>query len=44
VSVPIPTTTQPMAAQQEMIDLGIVFKAKTVVETIEFALSKNNNN
>ena len=24
-----------MAEQQEMIDLGIVFKARTVVETIE---------
>lgn len=35
VVVPIPTQTQPMARQQEMIDLGIVFKARTVVETIE---------
>lgn len=35
VAVPIPTQTQPMAKQQEMIDLGIVFKARTVVETIE---------
>jgi hypothetical protein len=35
VSVPIPTQTQPMAEQQEMIDLGIVFKARTVVETVE---------
>jgi hypothetical protein len=35
VSVPIPTQSCPMAEQQEMIDLGIVFKARTVVETIE---------
>jgi hypothetical protein len=35
VSVPVPTQARPMAEQQEMIDLGIVFKARTVVETIE---------
>ena len=35
ISVPIPTQVQPMAQQQEMIDLGVVFKAKTVVETVE---------
>ncbi|MGF6231144.1 hypothetical protein QFZ27_005099 [Inquilinus ginsengisoli] len=35
VPVPIPTQVQPMAQQQEMIDLGIVFKARTVVETVE---------
>lgn len=35
VAVPIPTQMQPMAQQQEMIDLGIVFKARTVTETIE---------
>jgi hypothetical protein len=35
VAVPIPTQVQPMVQQQEMIDLGIVFKARTVVETIE---------
>jgi hypothetical protein len=35
VPVPIPTQVQPMAQQQEMIDLGNVFKARTVVETIE---------
>jgi len=35
IAVPIPTQTQPMAQQREMIDLGLVFKAKTVVETIE---------
>lgn len=39
VAVPIPTQTQPMAQQHEMIDLGIVFKAKTVVETIEAFLT-----
>lgn len=35
VAVPIPTYAQPMAEQQEMIDLGIVFKARSVVETVE---------
>jgi hypothetical protein len=42
IAVPIPTQVQPMAQQQEMIDLGIVFKARTVVETIESFLSANN--
>lgn len=42
VAVPIPTQVQPMAQQQEMIDLGIVFKARTVVETIEAFLSAKN--
>jgi len=42
VSVPIPTQTQPMAAQQEMIDLGIVFKARTVVEAVEAFLKAKN--
>ncbi len=41
ISVPIPTHFEPMAVQHEMIDLGIVFKPQTVVETIEsFMLSK----
>ncbi|MES2939799.1 MAG: serine protease [Pseudomonadota bacterium] len=35
ISVPIPTLDQPMAEQKEMIDLGVVFKARTVVECIE---------
>lgn len=35
VAVPIPTQVQPMSQHQEMIDLGIVFKARTVVETVE---------
>lgn len=42
VAVPIPTQVQPMAQQQEMIDLGIVFKARTVVETIEAFLKAKN--
>lgn len=42
IAVPVPTQTQPMAKQQEMIDLGIVFKASTVVETIEAFVAKNN--
>ncbi len=35
IAVPIPTQVRQMAKQQEMIDLGTVFKARTVVETIE---------
>lgn len=35
ISVPIPTAVKPMASQQEMLDLGVVFKASTVVEAIE---------
>ncbi len=31
-----------MAKQQEMIDLGIVFKAHTVVDTIEAFLKAHN--
>lgn len=42
IPVPIPTQVRPMAQQQEMIDLGIVFKARTVVETIEAFLSAHN--
>lgn len=42
IPVPIPTQIQPMAQQQEMIDLGIVFKARTVVETIEVCLKTHN--
>lgn len=44
IPVPIPTQVQPMAQQQEMIDLGIVFKAGTVVETIEAFLKSHNIN
>jgi hypothetical protein len=44
IPVPIPTQVQPMARQQEMIDLGIVFKARTVVETIEAFLRANGMN
>lgn len=39
IAVPIPTHAQPMARQQEMIDLGIVFKARTVVETVDAFLA-----
>jgi hypothetical protein len=38
VARPIPTTIIAAVQQQEMIDLGIVFKARTVTETIEAAL------
>ena len=41
VPVPIPTQVKPMSQHQEMIDLGIVFKASTVVETIEAYLKAN---
>lgn len=39
ISVPIPTHVQAVAPQQEMIDLGIVFKARTVTETVLAFLS-----
>ena len=40
VAIPIPTqVVQPMVQQQEMIDLGVVFKARTVVEAIEAFLT-----
>jgi hypothetical protein len=42
VAVPIPTQVQPMVQQQEMIDLGIVFKARTVIETVEAFLKAKN--
>jgi hypothetical protein len=42
VPVPIPTQARPMAEQQEMLDLGIVFKARTVVETVEAFLKTKN--
>lgn len=42
VAVPIPTQVQPMVQQQEMIDLGIVFKARTVVETVEAFVKARN--
>jgi len=35
ISVPIPTATVPAVSNREMLDLGIVFKARTVVETID---------
>ncbi len=41
VAVPIPTNVQPMARQREMIDLGVVFKARTVVEAIEAWIAAN---
>ncbi|MBP9147434.1 MAG: trypsin-like peptidase domain-containing protein [Rhodoferax sp.] len=42
VAVPIPTASKPMVQNEEMIDLGIVFKARTVVETIEAFLKTHN--
>lgn len=40
VALPVPTETQQFAINKEMIDLGIVFKASTIVETIEAAVAK----
>jgi hypothetical protein len=40
VPVPIPTQFDGLVQNQEMIDLGIVFKARTVIETIEAYLTK----
>ena len=41
VTVPIPTQNErAVAVSREMIDLGVVFKARTVVETIEL-LARN---
>lgn len=41
IVVPIPTQSKPMAQQQEMIDLGVVFKAHTVVEAVDAFLALN---
>lgn len=41
IPVQIPTNTQPMAKQPEMIDLGIVYKARAVTETIDAFLESN---
>jgi hypothetical protein len=40
--IPIPTAQIPIARIQQMIDLGIVFKASTIIETIDYFLKKNN--
>lgn len=39
LSLPIPTNMRNVAVDKEMIDLGIVFKAQTVCETIEHAVA-----
>ncbi|WP_083868169.1 trypsin-like peptidase domain-containing protein [Halomonas smyrnensis] len=38
VELPVPTSTKSLAVYEEMIDLGVVFKADAVRETIEFAI------
>ncbi len=38
IPMPIPTNSVPAVAQHEMLDLGVVFKARTVVETIDSVL------
>lgn len=38
VSLPIPTNAKDVTVNQEMIDLGVVFKSSTVVEAIEHAV------
>lgn len=40
VSLPIPTNMKNYAIDKEMIDLGIIFKAETVVGAIEHAIKK----
>ncbi|MBA4744538.1 MAG: trypsin-like peptidase domain-containing protein [Muricauda sp.] len=40
ISIPIPTSNKNISVSQEMIDLGIVFKANTVTETIEAHIDK----
>jgi hypothetical protein len=40
VPAPIPTQFDSLVQNQEMIDLGIVFKARTVVETVEAFLKE----
>lgn len=40
VSLPIPTNVKDYVIDKEMIDLGIVFKAQTVVEAVECAINK----
>lgn len=42
VEVPVPTQSQSIVKHQEMIDLGVVYKARTVVETIEAFLAARN--
>jgi len=40
ISIPIPTSNRNISIGQEMIDLGIVFKAITIIETIESKIDK----
>jgi hypothetical protein len=40
ISIPIPTSNKNVSVGQEMIDLGIVFKATTVTETVEAEIDK----
>lgn len=40
VSLPVPTRTRDVAIDREMIDLGIVFKASTVIEAINALIIK----
>lgn len=39
----IPTTVRPYVTMRELLDLGIVFKARTVIETIERSLLADQN-
>jgi hypothetical protein len=41
VAIPVPTQFQPGVVTQQMIDLGIVFKARTVIETIKAFIATN---
>lgn len=40
ISLPIPTKSKDVTVAQEMIDLGIVFKAESIVELIELMIDK----
>ncbi|MET3109501.1 hypothetical protein AAKU67_004337 [Oxalobacteraceae bacterium GrIS 2.11] len=42
IPIPIPTQTKSIVEQHEMIDLGIVFKGRVVVETVEALLRQLN--
>lgn len=42
--IPVPTTNKPVALFDQMIDLGIVEKASTVVETVELCYNKITQN
>ena len=40
---PVPTTLESVVEIPQMIDIGVVFKASTVIETVEDLLQKQGN-